>query len=213
MTDATHDPTRRSWVASANGHTEFPIQNLPFGVFSTPGDKRRAAASRSATGSSTIGARCEAGLFVRRGARCGRGGGGPDAECAARARRAHGAALRQRAVGILEPPTATRAAMPVAPAARRGRVHDASAGDDRRLHRLLRRHPPRDERRQTVPARQSAAAELQVGADRLSRPRLVDRRQRRRRSAAARPAQAAERRPRRRSGRAAISTTSWNSAF
>jgi fumarylacetoacetase len=33
-TDHTHDPGLRSWVTSANGHAEFPIQNLPFGVFS-----------------------------------------------------------------------------------------------------------------------------------------------------------------------------------
>jgi fumarylacetoacetase len=32
--DATHDPARRSLVASANGHPDFPVQNLPFGVFS-----------------------------------------------------------------------------------------------------------------------------------------------------------------------------------
>jgi 2-keto-4-pentenoate hydratase/2-oxohepta-3-ene-1,7-dioic acid hydratase in catechol pathway len=32
--DETHDPRRASWVASAQGHAEFPIQNLPFGVFS-----------------------------------------------------------------------------------------------------------------------------------------------------------------------------------
>ncbi|RPI46065.1 MAG: fumarylacetoacetase, partial [Betaproteobacteria bacterium] len=32
--DETHDPARRSWVASAQGHPEFPIQNLPFGIFS-----------------------------------------------------------------------------------------------------------------------------------------------------------------------------------
>ncbi len=31
--DETHDPTRRSWVAAANGHPDFPIQNLPFGAF------------------------------------------------------------------------------------------------------------------------------------------------------------------------------------
>ncbi|MXO71028.1 fumarylacetoacetate hydrolase family protein [Alteraurantiacibacter buctensis] len=32
--NATHDPTRRSFVASANvADTDFPIQNLPFGVF------------------------------------------------------------------------------------------------------------------------------------------------------------------------------------
>jgi fumarylacetoacetase len=32
--DATHDPQRRSWVESANDSAgDFPIQNLPFGVF------------------------------------------------------------------------------------------------------------------------------------------------------------------------------------
>jgi len=35
--DETHDPRRESWVASARGHTEFPIQNLPFGIFSPAG--------------------------------------------------------------------------------------------------------------------------------------------------------------------------------
>lgn len=33
MIDATHDAGRRSWVESANGHSEFPLQNLPHGVF------------------------------------------------------------------------------------------------------------------------------------------------------------------------------------
>ncbi len=32
--DHTHDPALTSWVLSANGHADFPIQNLPFGVFS-----------------------------------------------------------------------------------------------------------------------------------------------------------------------------------
>ncbi|WP_040639435.1 fumarylacetoacetase [Microvirga lotononidis] len=35
--DHTHDPKRQSFVPSANGHPDFPIQNLPLGVFS-PGD-------------------------------------------------------------------------------------------------------------------------------------------------------------------------------
>src|SRR5215471_11719828 len=35
--DETHDPRRESWIASARGHTEFPIQNLPLGVFSPSG--------------------------------------------------------------------------------------------------------------------------------------------------------------------------------
>jgi len=34
--DETHDPARASWVASAHGHPDFPIQNLPLGVFSSP---------------------------------------------------------------------------------------------------------------------------------------------------------------------------------
>jgi fumarylacetoacetase len=40
-TDATHDPELRSWVASAQGHPDFPIQNLPFGVFAPNGDVPR----------------------------------------------------------------------------------------------------------------------------------------------------------------------------
>ena len=38
MTQIT--PTR-SWVASANGHADFPLQNLPLGVFSTQGSAPR----------------------------------------------------------------------------------------------------------------------------------------------------------------------------
>ena len=38
--DATHDPQRQSWVTSANGHTDFPIQNLPLGLFSPAADAR-----------------------------------------------------------------------------------------------------------------------------------------------------------------------------
>ncbi|HEX2778096.1 MAG TPA: fumarylacetoacetase [Gemmatimonadaceae bacterium] len=41
--DETHDPTLRSWVASANDrHTDFPIQNLPLGVFRHEGSGERA---------------------------------------------------------------------------------------------------------------------------------------------------------------------------
>ncbi|HVA56976.1 MAG: fumarylacetoacetase [Gemmatimonadaceae bacterium] len=44
--DRTHDPALRSWVASANvpGH-DFPIQNLPFGVF-----RRSSGAGQSCVG-------------------------------------------------------------------------------------------------------------------------------------------------------------------
>ena len=62
MTDATHDPKRLSSVASANGHPEFPIQNLPFGVFSTRGGRPHGGV---AIGNSIldIAATLEAGLF------------------------------------------------------------------------------------------------------------------------------------------------------
>jgi fumarylacetoacetase len=40
--DATHDQSRRSWVESANApETDFPIQNLPLGIFSLNGGPRR----------------------------------------------------------------------------------------------------------------------------------------------------------------------------
>lgn len=39
MTDRTHDPRARSFVASANGHPEFPIQNLPLGTFTVDEDE------------------------------------------------------------------------------------------------------------------------------------------------------------------------------
>jgi fumarylacetoacetase len=39
--DETHDPKRQSWVTSANGHPDFPIQNLPVGIFSPPGHAER----------------------------------------------------------------------------------------------------------------------------------------------------------------------------
>jgi fumarylacetoacetase len=47
MTDlnASHDPQRRSWVESANlAGSDFPIQNLPFGVFSNGGERRAGVA-------------------------------------------------------------------------------------------------------------------------------------------------------------------------
>ena len=40
--DETHDPARSSWVEGANGHSDFPVQNLPYGIFSPPGGEARA---------------------------------------------------------------------------------------------------------------------------------------------------------------------------
>ena len=38
----TQTSITRSWVASANGHADFPLQNLPLGVFSSNGAMPRA---------------------------------------------------------------------------------------------------------------------------------------------------------------------------
>ena len=38
--DRTHDPSLRSWIPVA-ADSDFPIQNLPFGVFRTPGSRTR----------------------------------------------------------------------------------------------------------------------------------------------------------------------------
>src|SRR5579885_2081644 len=68
----THDVNRKSWVASANApDTDFPIQNLPFGMFSIVGCKPQ--------GGIAIGdqifdlkAALDAGLFIGRAAEAAR---------------------------------------------------------------------------------------------------------------------------------------------
>jgi fumarylacetoacetase len=39
--DETHDVRRRCWVATADGHPDFPIQNLPLGVYNQAGEAPR----------------------------------------------------------------------------------------------------------------------------------------------------------------------------
>lgn len=39
--DETHDPALDSWVVGANGHSQFPVQNLPYGLFTHRGGRRR----------------------------------------------------------------------------------------------------------------------------------------------------------------------------
>lgn len=44
LTDETHDPERRSFVSTANDPLgDFPIQNLPFGIFSRGNDTKKSA--------------------------------------------------------------------------------------------------------------------------------------------------------------------------
>ena len=210
MTDATHDPARLSWVASANGHAEFPIQNLPFGVFSIAGDRPRGGV---AIGDAVfdIGAALEARAVLRHRPRCGRSGGGAGAQSAARAAGERAAGVAPAPVGY--PCGRQRCARQcIAPAARRRCLHAASAGRRRRLHRFLRRHPSRAQGRPDLAPRQSADAELQIRARRLSQPRFVGAAVGRGRATAEGPAQAAERGDADVRRHAAISITNWNSA-
>ena len=39
--DETHDPALKSWVPGADGHPDFPVQNLPYGIFSLGGGEPR----------------------------------------------------------------------------------------------------------------------------------------------------------------------------
>ena len=41
MIDETHDPALASWVENASGPTDFPIQNLPFGIYSRDHDGQK----------------------------------------------------------------------------------------------------------------------------------------------------------------------------
>lgn len=45
MIDHTHDPAARSWVPGADAHADFPVQNLPLGVFSPAGEGPRIGAA------------------------------------------------------------------------------------------------------------------------------------------------------------------------
>lgn len=58
----TAEKGSRSWVESANGHPDFPLANLPLGVFSRDGDEPRGGV---AIGNFILDLRaaCEAGLF------------------------------------------------------------------------------------------------------------------------------------------------------
>ncbi|HTH75262.1 MAG TPA: fumarylacetoacetase [Trinickia sp.] len=61
--NVTHDPARRSWVASANEpRADFPIQNLPFGIFERDG----AAHAGVAIGEHAVdlAALCDSGLLA-----------------------------------------------------------------------------------------------------------------------------------------------------
>ena len=62
--DETHDPKRQSWVTSANGHPNFPIQNLPVGIFSLPGGTEKRGGIAIGDMILDLAAAAEEGLFA-----------------------------------------------------------------------------------------------------------------------------------------------------
>src|SRR5271170_3104756 len=74
--DETHDAKRESWVVSAKGHSEFPIQNLPLGAFSPPGGAVRGGV---AIGDMIfdLGEALEVGLFSGEAAKAAEAAAGP----------------------------------------------------------------------------------------------------------------------------------------
>jgi fumarylacetoacetase len=75
MIDETHDAKRRSFVASANGHPDFPLQNLPFGMFSPPGGGPRAGVAIGDAILDLLAAQ-QAGLFTGEAALAAQAAGG-----------------------------------------------------------------------------------------------------------------------------------------
>jgi fumarylacetoacetase len=75
--DATHDPARRSFVASANAPgSDFPIQNLPYGVF-RKGEGAPGGGVAIGDQILDLAAACDAGLFSGTAQDAARAGSGP----------------------------------------------------------------------------------------------------------------------------------------
>ncbi len=97
----THDPARRSWVESANrADGNFPIQNLPLGVFRRRGEDWRGGA---AIGDRIfdLAAGVTAGLFAGRAAEAARAGSGPTLNALMELGQDHASALRARLSDLL----------------------------------------------------------------------------------------------------------------
>lgn len=98
--DETHDSSRQSWVASAEGHADFPIQNLPLGIFSPPNGKPRGGV---AIGDAIfdLGAAAAAGMFSGEAELAAEAAGGPTLNPLMALGRGPRAALRKRLSALL----------------------------------------------------------------------------------------------------------------
>ena len=171
--------TAHSWLASANASdTDFPLQNLPYGVFHGVSDNVYTDRIGVAIGDRIL----DLDACAREGLLDGLG-----AEIVAACRQpllnslmalggASWRALRQRLTELLQAETKNadenrKRVEPVADPDER-RDHETTRRD-RRLHRLFRVDLPCHERESLVSPRRSAAAKLQVCAAGLSWPRVV----------------------------------------
>ena len=209
-------PTIRRGEAGSTAPTparDFPIQNLPFGVF-RPARRSEAPRVGVAIGDQIVDVSGVAALFDGAAAQAA-------AACAsAAAQRSDGSsgpkawsALRRALSRLLssdEPRHRVKRRARHLVADGDGRA--AVAGEIGQLHRFLRLDLSRHQCGPHVPARQSADAELQIRAGRLSQPRLVGACERHAGAAPARPDQGPRRSRAGLSAPRAISTTSSNSA-
>ena len=97
----THDPARRSWIASANrADSDFPIQNLPFCIFRPPG---KCARSGVAIGDRIfdLQAGLDAGLFSDLAGEAAKAAAGPTLNPLMALGNTHASALRARLSDLL----------------------------------------------------------------------------------------------------------------
>jgi len=99
--DETHDRQRASWVTSARGHAEFPIQNLPFGVFSPAGGGAPRGGVAIGDEIFDLRAGLEAGLFSGEAARAAEAATGGSLNALMALEKAPRLALRRRLSAVL----------------------------------------------------------------------------------------------------------------
>ena len=193
----THDPELRSWVESANlPGSDFPIQNLPFGVFHralTPEPPRVGVA----IGDRILDLRLchRAGLFEGELALVGEACLSTSLNRLMALGQASWSALRRRVGELLREDRRRALQKKVEPClvsmAEAVMLVPSEIGDYTDFYASIFHATNVGEH---VPARQPAAAQLQVRADRLPRPGLVDRGQRHAGAAAARAGRSPSRR-------------------
>jgi len=101
MIDETHSATRRSWVASAHQQLDFPIQNLPLGVFAPSGGTARGGVAIG-DGIFDLAAALELGLFEGLAARAAEAASGATLNPLLALGREARVALRRRLGEILD---------------------------------------------------------------------------------------------------------------